>query len=142
MVAQAVGIDDHAHAVFAQVVEVADLYGLSLWCGHALGEQRDGALPVEPVVVVEPHGESQRQVRLSRLQVLEGFLGGLQSDGIGDVQFFHEHPDQVYVVAVGLSLVVEEGVGPQVPCVFIDEGVLLCEYCERVFLGMEAREEE
>ena len=69
--------------------------------------------------------QSEGEVSLACLQVVEGFLRGFEADDIGDVQILHQLLHEVDVKAFRLSFVVEIGVGPQILRVFIYQRVLL-----------------
>ena len=118
-------VDDDLQTRFVQVAEGLDLHRLALRGHHTLREQRDGVATVESELVVEAYCQSQCQVRLSGLQILERLLLGLQLDDVGNAQLLHHHLDQVDVETLGLSLVVQERVGPEVPRVLIYQRTLV-----------------
>ena len=118
-------VDEHSHARLVQVAEGLDLYGLALRRHHALGEQGDGIATVQAVLVVESCCQTEREVCLSCLQVVEHLLLVFQLDDIGNVQLVHQQADEVDVIALGLAFVVDERIGPKVPGVLIHKGILL-----------------
>ena len=46
-----------------------------------------------------------------RLEIIHDLLEGLQPDDIGDIEFLEQQLHQIDVIAIGLSLFVEEGIG-------------------------------
>ena len=80
---------------------------------------------VVTVGMVEACRQSEGEVSLACLQVVEGFLRGFEADDIGDVQLLQQLLDQVDVKAFRLTFVVEKRVGPQILRVFIYQRVLL-----------------
>jgi hypothetical protein len=120
VVAETGVIDDHLHIRLAEVAEGLDLSGFVLGGHDTLGEQRDGILPVETKFVVESYGEAEGEVALAYLQILKSLHLGLELDDVRDAEFLHQHTDEVNIEAFGLSVVVEEGVWPQIPRVLID----------------------
>ena len=123
--AQAGVVDDHLQTVFPQVAESLDLYAVLLRRGDALGEERDGMTPIMSVGIVEACCQTEGEVCLACLQVVEGFLRGFEADDVGDIQLPHQLLHEVDVKAFWLSFVVEVGVGPQILRVFIYQRVLL-----------------
>ena len=140
VVTHAVGVDYHLDAFLAQVAKRLDVCRLALRRCHALREQGDGVVAVESVLVVEAYGQSQHQVRLPVSQILKSLLLWAQPDGIGDIELFHDQAYQVDVEAVGLAVVVEEGVRPQVPRVLIHQRILLCIYSCGVAFSRHGRQ--
>ena len=140
VVAHAVGVDYHLDAFLAQVAKGLDVRRLALGRCQTLREQGDGVVAVESVLVVEAYGQTQHEVRLPVSQILESLLLRAQLDDIGDVEFFHDQTDQVDVEAVGLAVVVKEGVWPQVPRVLIHQRILLCIYSCGVAFSRHGRQ--
>ena len=59
--------------------------------------------------------------------------GGFQLDDIGDVEFFEDQFQEVDVIAVGFTVLIQEHVGPQIPRILIDQRMLrrVGSYCVR-----------
>ena len=118
-----------------QVAESLDFHRFALWGHDTLRKQCDGITSVESELVVEAYGQSQGQVRLSCLQILESLLLRLQLDDVGNVQLLHHHVDQVDIEAIGLSFVVQERIRPEIPRILIHQRALLCIHLRQVALG-------
>ena len=86
-------------------------------------EDLDDRLAILSVFVMEVSIHTAHQVSMAAFQVVEGFLCRLQLDDIWDVKLLKQHPKQVNVVANRLAILVEEGVRPQIPRVFINQWV-------------------
>ena len=54
---------------------------------------------------------------------MEGFFGRSEPDDVGNVEIVHHQAYQVDVIALGLAVIVEIGVGPQIPYVLIHQRV-------------------
>ena len=107
-------------------------------------EQRDGTAPKVPVIVVESHAQAERQVSSPLLHIIDDLPLRLEFDDIRDIEFFHQHPDQIDTEAFRLVFVVEKGVRPQMTIVHIDEGMLFCidSYTIRLGCGRWKRKAE
>ena len=127
VVAEAAVVDDDT--LLSQVVDALDQQRLVLVVNHAVGENLDDRLSVLRVVVVEVGVHAAHQVGTASLQVVQSVLGRFQLDFVGNVQLPEDKAQQVNVVAHRLARVVEEGVGPQVPGILVDQ---------RLFLGIGA----
>jgi hypothetical protein len=93
-----------------------------------MGEQLEYGLAVSGIVVVEMGIHTAHQVCLSCLQVIECLGGGFQFDDIGNVEFLEDKFEQVDVIAYGFTVLVQKGIGPQVPRILVDKGMLVIEY--------------
>ena len=117
MVAQAAVI--HEHAVGAEVLERGNFHRFLPGGCHTLGEERDGILAVVSVGVMIAGRKTEDEVASPVAQVLKGVLLFLQLHHVRDVQLVHEQLDQLHIEAVGLAMLVEEGIGPKIPHVLI-----------------------
>ena len=103
-------------------------------------------LAILGIIVVEMGIHAAHQVGMTVLQVFEGLLCRLQLDDIWDIEFLAQHLEQVDVVAHGFAVLIKEGVGPQVPCIFIYQRTLFrkCPYAVVPFLckGRQWQEDE
>ena len=135
VIAEARVVDEHPDARLVQVAEVLNHYVFALRRYHALGEQGDGIAPVQAVFVVESRCQAEREVCLPVLQIVEHLLLMLQPDDVRDVQLVHQQADEVDVIALGLAIVVDVRIGPQIPGVLIHERILLCIHPDTFRLG-------
>ena len=95
-----------------------------------MSEDLNDRLAILSVFIVEVRIHTAHQVGMSTFQVVKGFLCRFQLDDVGDVKFLTQHLEQVDVVAYSLAILVEEGIRPQIPCVFINKWVF---FGERVY---------
>ena len=104
---------------------LARLYPHEPLLGHddAVGEQLHDAPAVRGVAAREVGIHAQHEVRLAALQVCLGVESGLQLDDVGDVELLEDELQEVDVIAVGLAVLIQEHVGPQVPGILIDQRV-------------------
>ena len=125
------------HAVVLQVLALADMDRLVLGHHDTMGEELHDVLTVETVLAGVLCIHAQHQVTLPVLQVCLGLQGRLQFDHIGDVEFLEDQFQQVDVIPVRFSVLIQEHVGPQVPGVLIDEGTFRGVGSRRVLLGSD-----
>ena len=111
----------HDDAVVLQVFLLTDMDGLVFGGQDTVRKQLHDVLAVETVLTGVFRIHSQHQVALPVLQVCLGLQGGLQFDDIGDVEFLEDQFQEVDVIAVGLAVLIQEHVGPQVPGILIDQ---------------------
>ena len=84
--------------------------------------------------MVEVCFHAKDQVRFPFFQVVESIQGGLKLDDIGNVETLEHHLQQVDVIAIGFSILIEEGVRPKIPRIFVNQGPLNREHSCTVFL--------
>ena len=125
MVAETAIVYDNAK--IGQIFHLVDDRSDTFLVYNTMGEQLEHGFAVHGIVVVEVGIHAAHQVSLSCLQVVECLAGGFQFDDIGDVKFLEDEFEQVDVVAYGLAILIQEGIGPEVPCVFIHEGIVFGE---------------
>ena len=111
--------------LFGQILQGANNNGLRLRREHTVGEQVQYAFPIASIGVVEVGIHTHREVCAAFLQVIQCPASRFQFDDIGNVELFHEFPEQVYVIAVGLSMLIQKDIRPQVPGIYIDQGLVL-----------------
>ena len=111
----------HDDAVVLQVFLLTDMDGFVLGGQDTMRKQLHDVLAVETVLTGVFRIHTQHQVALPVLQVCLGLQGGLQFDDIGDVEFLEDQFQEVDVIAVGLAVLIQEHVGPQVPGILIDQ---------------------
>ena len=97
-----------------------------------MSEQLDDGLAVEGVASGERGIHAEHQVGLSALQVGLRFEGGLQLDNVRNVDPFEDDSQQIDVIAVRLTILIKEYVGPKVPSVLIEQWMLLGEHLDAV----------
>ena len=134
VMAEAALVDDDPMA--AQVAHRLDGGRTAFLVNHAVGEQVDDGSAIEGKLVVEVGIHAQHEVRPALLQVAQGFVGGFQVYGERNVEPLENHGQQVDVVAYGLSLLVQEGVWPKIPRVFIDERVPFVKFQIGIVVGL------
>ena len=117
-------------AVVGQILQILDFHRVNLLVQHAMCENLDNGLAIVSIFVVERGIHAANQVGMTVLQVFEDLLCRLQLDDIWDIEFLAQHLEQVDVVAHGFAVLIKEGVGPQVPCIFIYQRTLFrkCPY--------------
>jgi hypothetical protein len=113
--------------VIGQVLHLVDDRFDTFLVYYTMSEQLEHGFAVHGIVVVEVCIHTAHQVSLSCLQVIESLVGGLQFDDIGDVKFLEDEFEQVDVVTYGLAILIQEGIWPEIPCVFIHEGIVFGE---------------
>ena len=124
----------HNDGMPAHVGLLTDFEVLARRCHHTMGEELYDGLSVRGIVPCETGIHSEHQVRLSLLQVGLSLQGGLQFDDIWDVQLLEDHLQEVDVITIRFTVLIQEHIGPQVPCIFIDEGPGLVINDSRVFI--------
>ena len=124
----------HDDGMPAHVGLLTDLEVLARRGHHTMGEELYDGLSVRGIVPCEAGIHSEHQVRLFLLQVFLSLQGGLQLDDIRDVQLLEDHLQEVDVITIRFTVLIQEHIGPQVPCIFIDEGPGLVIYDSRVFI--------
>ena len=118
----------HYYFLLRQVVESLDYECLALRMCHAVGEHVDNVLAVvSGVVIVEIGPHAQHKVRVAVLKIFKGLARGFQAYLEGYFKLLHDKMSEVHVVACGMTIVIKEHVGPEVPRVFINH---------RTFLGV------
>ena len=122
------GILVNDDAVATQVVLGLHGHRAVLGSNYTVGEQLNGLFAVACILIVIGCIHAKHQVGMACLQVVEGIAGRFQPNDIGNVELLAEHLDQIDIEALGLALLVEKGVRPQVPCIHIDQWMLLCIY--------------
>ena len=122
MVAETAGMYDDL--VLAQVLERLDDRCPAFLMHHTMGKQVNDRFSIITVLMVEVGFHTEDQVRLVVFQVPEGVQRRLQLDDIGNVKPLEHHLQKVDVIAVGFTVLVQEGVGPQVPGILIDQRAL------------------
>ena len=111
----------HDDAVVLQVFLLTDMDGFVLGGQDTVRKQLHDVLAVETVLTGVFRIHTQHQVALPVLQVSLCLQGGFQFDDIGDVELLEDQFQEVDVIAVGFTVLVQEHVGPQVPGILIDQ---------------------
>ena len=109
-----------------QVLQSLDFHGVCLLMQYAVGEYLDDRLAVMAVIVVKMGIHTTHQVGMSASQVVEGILRRLQLDDVRYVELLTQHLEQVDVVTHRLAVLVQESIGPEVPCILVNQRMFLC----------------
>lgn len=72
-----------------------------------------------PVHIIEHCSWPESEVRLTFLQVFQHRLMRFETDNIGNVELLHQYFQQVDIVAVGLTLLIDERIRPKIHRVFL-----------------------
>ena len=84
--------------------------------------------------MVEISFHAHDEIRFAFFQVFESIQSGLEFDDIGDVEPLEDHLQQINVITIGLAVLIQEGIRPQVPRILVDERVFYRVYCRGVVL--------
>ena len=108
--------------VVLEVLAVIDDNLLAAGGHHAMGEELNDGLAVAGVIARKTGIHTEHEVGLVLPQVGLGLESGLEPHDVGDVELLENHLQKVDVIAVGLAVLVEEHIRPEVPRIFVDEG--------------------
>ena len=111
--------------VARQVLHILYLGRLVLTMEHAVRENLDDGLSILSVVVMEMSVHAARHIGMSGLQVVQCLRGRTELNHVRDAELLEDEFQQVDIIAFRLAVPVEVDVRPQIPCIFINQRMIL-----------------
>ena len=93
---------------------------------NAVCEYLDDTFAILRIFIMDGRFYATHQVGVPCLQIVEGISDWFQLNLVRNVQFLEDESQQVDIVADWFTRLTKKRVWPQVPCILVDQGVLLC----------------